>query len=119
MISRGWIFPDGTEYELTKANTHVSIIRSFFEWLDEEDNDALRIKILDELDKYYCTFDLERYVIIRLGWILVGYANLMLVKYAGFSFQEEYILPYEENNWNIYNEYMSEEQFLKIEWKPQ
>lgn len=117
MISRGWIFPDGTEYKLRGYEIHAHIISDFLRDLENSDNELFE-KVLDDIDEYQCTVNSERYVINRLGWILVGKRESMIIQCAGFSFQNDYLIPYEEAGWTINNEYLSDRLFWKVDWKP-
>ena len=117
MISRGWIFPDGTEYSLAGFQVHGHTISNYFRYLRNTDEKFYE-KLLDDMDEYRCTVNPERYVINRLGWILVGKRERMIIQCAGFSFQNDYLIPYEEAGWTIDNEYLPERLFWKVDWKP-
>ena len=117
MISRGWIFPDGTEYEIRNIDNHVTVLLNFFYKIKSK-NLELYEKIYDEIDEGQWLLRLEYYAILRLGWILVGNAYRMRISCAGYEFQKEYIIPYEELGWTITNLYASESNFLKIDIRP-
>ena len=117
MISCGWIFPDGTEYDLDEElRGHYLVFEHFFNWLQGTD-EALYNQILNEMNDPHWLMNIDCYAIMRLGWIRVGHADRMVVECAGFSFQEEYIRPYEEANWIIESEGMSDKYFIKINGK--
>jgi hypothetical protein len=98
MMERGWIFPDGTEYDCG-IDIHDAVVSKFIdglEFFDKEIYDKIQMEIEGLSHKYGLRNLYSDYAIERLGWIKVGASVWHNLQYAGYDWQEELIESYEK-----------------------
>ena len=117
MLERGWIFPDGTEYDCG-IDIHDAVVSQFIDGL-EIFNKEIYDKIQKEIDDLSWKCGLRNlysdYAIEKLGWIKVGASVLHNLQYAGYDWQEELVEPYEKEGYSILGRWCESESYFPIE----
>jgi hypothetical protein len=117
MMERGWIFPDGTEYDCG-IDIHDAVVSKFIEGLeifDKEIYDKIQMEIEGLSHKYGLRNLYSDYAIEKLGWIKVGTSVFHNLQYAGYDWQEELIEPYEKEEFSIIGRWHESESYFPID----
>lgn len=118
MLERGWIFPDGTEYDCG-IDIHDAVVSKFIdglEFFDKEIYDKIYKEVDDLFWEHIGAKNLySDYAIERLGWIKVGTSVWHNLVYAGYDWQEELIEPYENEEYSIIGRWHESESYFPID----